>query len=145
MTAQDPRIGLGTVLEFRNSGLEVQITDVDWDTLQRAVIDKSHLGSARAGSGKVGSRRKMPGKLVDSGTIKCKGHYTLGVLRMIEADPEPMRLTLPLLDNEVTPDRYDFTGFVSNVKPMAVTVDDKVPVEFDLVIDGEVNPVPATT
>lgn len=143
MAAQDPRIGLGTTLEFLNSGLEVQITDIDWDGLQRASIDKTHLGSAVAGSGKVGSRRKMPGRLVDAGTLKCTGHYTMGALRLVEAPPERLRLTLALLDGEATPDRYDFTGFVTNVKPMKITSDEKVPVEFDLVIDGEVSLTPA--
>lgn len=140
MTARTAMNGFGTTLVFNTSAVEVEFTDFDWEGFSRSVIDTSHHGTdlADTGAQEYGDRTKMFGKLVDSGPIKCEGHYTGAALQLIHAARQTCVLTLPLADGETTKEAFTFTGGVSNMKTFKAGIDEKLMCSFDLHISGHV-------
>ena len=139
MTAPDPRLGLGAVITFLTSGVEIQVTKADWDALKRTVHDKTHLGTAAATNSSLVNVQKFPGKLVDGGSIKLSGYYAGPVLELIVGAVERVRVVFPLEDGEATPESFEFDGFCDELKPWNLDPDEKVINDVNLVVAGNLD------
>lgn len=61
-------IGTGTTVTFGTSGFSFDLLNVNWDGIERVVINTSHMGTTDA-------HTFMPGKLPDNGEIQIEGAF----------------------------------------------------------------------
>lgn len=106
-------IGTGTTIVFGTSGFNAEVTDVDWGGLSREAIETTHLGTAVAGAGKVGSKTYIPGDLSDPGEISLTGHFNPNLKPPMEAAAETITVTFPLPAGGTTPATWVASGFMT--------------------------------
>jgi hypothetical protein len=143
MTAPDPRLGLGTTIEFLLSQIRIQVTKIDWDGIKRTTHTKTHLSTPAASETNKVNIEKFPGKLVDGGTIKVSGYYAGDIWTLITSKTERVKITLPLEDGETTPESFEIDAFVDDLKPFNIDPDEKMVSDLNLVVAGGLERIPA--
>jgi hypothetical protein len=78
----------GTTINFGTSGFNAEITAVNGENIQRAVINTSHLGTTV-------SHTKMPSDLIDEGDVSLEFHFDSGDIPPISGDPETVTIAFP--------------------------------------------------
>ena len=91
-------LGLGT------STFSVSLTSIGGFSMERPVIDTSHLGTTNY-------RSKIPGDLVDVGSFDITGFFLCGTTAPVTADAETITITLPELTALGDPPTIAGSGF----------------------------------
>lgn len=103
-------VGTGATIVFGTSAFAARITGITHDGIERAILETSHLGTAPAGAGTIGSKTFIAGDLSDPGTITLEGHHDADIIPPIEGAPETITITFPKGAAETAATTWSFQG-----------------------------------
>jgi hypothetical protein len=107
------RVGTGTSITFETSGFTAQIITISWTGMARASLSATHLLSAIPGPGEIGGAEFFPPKLADLGELRLECNFDPdNSVPPLNALPEPIVITWPLIDGDLTASHWDTNGFV---------------------------------
>lgn len=121
-------VSTGCSITFVTSSFTANLLSVALDAIARAALETSHMGIAAPASGKLGNKTFTPGKLSDPGSIKIKIQFNPDNIPPIDAAPETIRVTWPLITGDTTAAKWEATGFMT---------DFNITAELDTIIEAE--------
>lgn len=124
-----PFKGTGAALTLGTSTMEsgFQITNIDWDGIERAIIETTHLGSTAPAASSadgapatnnIGGRTYMMGKLQDPGEITVEMSFNGNIVppfmvNGVATNTETITITIPDAD---TPGTWAVTGGLKSLR-----------------------------
>lgn len=141
--AKQTQVGTGTTILFGTSAWEAEIVGVNLAGMSREAIDTSHLATAVASAGKVGSRTKIPGKLTNPGQLRLEIHFDSETLPPIEAAPETITITFPVRTGDAVGPKWAFSGFATGFEAGA-PLEGKMTGTLTIEITGEITKTDGT-
>lgn len=106
--------GTGGTITFGTSGFTANISNINWDGMERASIATSHLGTTTA-------HTFIPGDLYDPGELSLDIQFDPDEFPPINSAAETITVTYPLSSGGTTAANWAATGFVtgaSHVVPL---------------------------
>ena len=128
--AQPAFNGTGSTVAFSSGFLAEIIGTIELPEYIRKAIETSHFGSGTRTS-------KIPGKLVDIGSLNVTIHYDAAVSPPIDSVEET--ITIVLSDLGAT--NITFSGFMTNFKP-SVPLEDRATATCTIVASGDLTITP---
>jgi len=119
MASSPVDLGTGASISFGTSSFASQLTDISFSGMARESIETTHLGTAVAGTGKIGSKTFLPGVLVDPGEMSIEGHFNPDTVPPIEASAETITITF------AEGATWAGSGFMTSYEP-GVPLEDKM-------------------
>lgn len=128
-------IGTGTTLTF--ASFTAELTAINWDGITRDIIETSHLSTAVAGAGKIGSKTFIPGDLVDPGEISIEGHFDPDLTPPMESAAGTATITFPLPAGGLTKADWEASAIMSSFS-LGVPLEDKMTFSATIKVTGEI-------
>lgn len=127
-------VGTQTTVTFGTSSFSAQITAVNGQAFERAVLDASHMGLAANAY-----RLKVPGDLIDAGGFTASILFDPNSQPPINAAPETITVTFPIPAGGSSGATLAGTGFVSSWTWTA-PLDELMSAEMTIVWSGATGP-----
>ena len=99
-------LGTGTTITFGTSGFTANVVSVDWDGIERASVQTSHLGTTTA-------HTFIPGDLYNPGEISLEIQFDPDDFPPIDQAAETITVTFPLSSGGSTAANWAGTGFAT--------------------------------
>ena len=108
------RVGTGTQVTFETSGFTAQIITISWTGMARASLSATHMQSPIPGAGEIGGAQFFPPKLADLGELRLEVNFDPdNSVPPLNGPIEPIIITWPLIDGDLTASHWDAEGFVT--------------------------------
>lgn len=132
--ATKPQSGMGSAFSHTSAWF-VYISGIDWDGIERSIIDITHLGT-EIYSGTAVIRRKTPGDMVDLGSIRCQLFWNQDATPPIFGDEEVITLTGPKPKGRSKGCVITGEAFITAMS-VAIVMDDKNTCDATVTFSGE--------
>lgn len=99
-------LGTGTTVTFGTSSFTANLVSVDWDGIERASVQTSHLGTTSA-------HTFIPGDLYNPGEITMNIQFNPDNAPPISSAAETITVTFPLSSGGITAANWAGTGFAT--------------------------------
>lgn len=118
MPLNEPMEGNGVTITFGTSAWAAEITNLSWAGIERASLEKSHLGTGDW-------KEYGPAKLSDPGTLDIEFFFDPANQPPTKGDPEQITIEFPKVDENATNGaRFRGTGFVQKYDPFGAKNDE---------------------
>ena len=135
--------GTGTTIVFATTGFTSELLNLDLGGTSRESIETTHMGTPVSSAPGFGSRTYIPGCLSDPGEITLELHLDPDKTPPIDAEPETVTITFPLVSGDTTSPIWNATAFC-NGADAAVPLEDKMTQTITLKVSGKITITPAT-
>ena len=115
-------VGTGTTIAFGTSGFSANLLSIDWDGIERAAPETSHMGSTKDADAEFGSRTFMAGDLANAGEVTATFQFNPDTTPPV-GTVETITVTYPLASGDTTPANWAFSGFMREYGAVAALED----------------------
>lgn len=137
-------LGTGAAIAMSTEGWTGEITDLNWNGIEFAPVEKTHHGSTQpSGNNQVGGQEFIPNVLGDAGTLDVEVNYD-------PSDPPPLgvvdtiTLTFKLKSGDSTPATVSGQGFFTTKSTAIPVKDGMVKSSLSMKLSGVWTITPAT-
>lgn len=141
--ANETQVGTGTTILFGTSAWAGEIVGVNLGGMSREAVNVSHLATALAAAGKVGSHKFIPALLTNPGELRLEVHFDSETLPPLEAVAETITITFPKRVGDSVGPKWAFTGFATAFE-LGVPLDNKMTGTLTVKISGEITKTDGT-
>ncbi len=135
-------VGTGTSIAFLTSAFVAELVGLSHSGIAREEIETSHMGTAVAAAGKIGSRTFRPGDLSDPGELKCDIHFNPDQVVPVEKVAEQIKVTFPVPAGLTTGAIWQCEGFVKSLENQ-IPLEGKMTATITIKLSGQITITPA--
>jgi hypothetical protein len=116
------------------TGFFAQITNIEWDGIERESVPTSHMGTAAAGANKFGNMTFIPSDLVDPGTLTVDFNFNPDTLPPIASAAATCTVAI---GDSATQATWAASGFMTSIK-FTGPLGDKMTAQAKVKLSGNV-------